>query len=197
MNALIADTSGDVLFASLVDSGGAVLAEAGIRMQSNFNENFLKTVDFLLKTSGTVAGSIDKFYAVTGPGSFTGIRIGVSTLLGFAAGMGKELCGISSLDAYALVSGLESLEVFAKLRAKSYVKRSYDFTNMVFSDYEHLPLDDKEAPEHVVNKNQRSGPNLTLSILNKHFDKFVIGYEPLYFRKSEAEINFDQRCACG
>ncbi|QAR33257.1 tRNA (adenosine(37)-N6)-threonylcarbamoyltransferase complex dimerization subunit type 1 TsaB [Geovibrio thiophilus] len=197
MNTLIVDTSGDMLFASLGTSGGAVLAETGVKMKSNINENLLKTVDFLLESSGTSLSEIENFYTITGPGSFTGIRIGVSTMLGLASSMGKKLKGISSLDAYALVCGEESVEVWAKLRLKSFVRKSYDFKNMVFSEYETVKLDDEESITHIVNREQKSSLNLTHSVKNIHFTKFGCGYEPLYFRKSEAEINFDQRRACG
>jgi tRNA threonylcarbamoyl adenosine modification protein YeaZ len=40
----------------------------------------------------------DFFAAVTGPGSFTGIRIGISTAKGFALGTGKKLLGVTSFD---------------------------------------------------------------------------------------------------
>lgn len=197
MNTLIVDTSGDMLFASLGTSGGAVLAETGVKMKSNINENLLKTVDFLLESSGTSLSEIENYYTITGPGSFTGIRIGVSTMLGLASSMGKKLQGISSLDAYALVCGEERIEVWAKLRLKSFVRKSYDFKNMVFSDYETVKLDDESSLAHIVNREQKSSFNLTHAVRNTHFAKFGCGYEPLYFRKSEAEINFDQRRACG
>jgi tRNA threonylcarbamoyl adenosine modification protein YeaZ len=197
MNTLIVDTSGDMLFASLGTSGGAVLAETGVKMKSNINENLLKTVDFLLESSGTSLSEIENYYTITGPGSFTGIRIGVSTMLGLASSMGKKLQGISSLDAYALVCGEERIEVWAKLRLKSFVRKSYDFKNMVFSDYETIKLDDESSLAHIVNREQKSSFNLTHGVRDTHFVKFGCGYEPLYFRKSEAEINFDQRRACG
>ncbi|WP_460213745.1 tRNA (adenosine(37)-N6)-threonylcarbamoyltransferase complex dimerization subunit type 1 TsaB [Geovibrio sp. ADMFC3] len=197
MNTLIVDTSGDMLFASLGSSCGAVLAETGVKMKSNINENLLKTVDFLLETSGTSLNEIEHFYTVTGPGSFTGIRIGVSTMLGLASSLGKKLKGISSMDAYALVCGSEQLDVWAKLRMKSYVKKSYDFKNMVFSDYETVTAENEDSITHIVNREQKSSLNLTHAVKHKYFTKFGCGYEPLYFRKSEAEINFDQRRACG
>lgn len=195
MNTLILDTSGDMLFASLGTVGGAVLAETAVKMKSNINENLLKTVDFILKSSETSINEIENFYVITGPGSYTGIRIGVSTMLGLALSMGKTLKGISSLDAYALVCGEEELTACARLRGKSYVSKKYDFKNMIFSDYDILKIEDDASLIHSVNKDQKSSLNLTHAVKNIHFPLFSCGYEPLYFRKSEAEICFDERRA--
>lgn len=193
MNTLIIDTSGDVLFASLCSSDGGVLAESGVKMRSNINENLLKTVDFILKSADIPLNEVDDFYTITGPGSFTGIRIGVSTMLGLAFSMGKKLKGISSLDAYALVAGEKQLTAYAKLRIKDYVRKIYNFETMTFSDYEITKVEEENSLTHIVNKNQKSELNLTHAVKNIHFKEFVCGYEPLYFRKSEAEISFDQR----
>ena len=195
MNTLILDTSGDMLFASLGKIGGAVLAETAVKMKSNINENLLKTVDFILKSSETSLNEIESFYVITGPGSYTGIRIGVSTMLGLALSTGKQLKGISSLDAYALVCGEEKLAACARLRGKSYVCKNYDFKNMVFSDYDIVTIENDGELVHSVNHNQKSSLNLTHAVRSVHFSLFSGGYEPLYFRKSEAEICFDERRA--
>ena len=45
--------------------------------------------------------SVDVFAAATGPGSFTGMRVGIATMQGLAFAMGKPLVGVSGLDALA------------------------------------------------------------------------------------------------
>lgn len=58
-------------------------------------------IDGALKEIGLTPADCDFFAAVTGPGSFTGIRIGVATAKGFALATGKKLCAVTSFDLLA------------------------------------------------------------------------------------------------
>src|SRR5688572_32262035 len=53
----------------------------------------------LLAASGLTIRDIDAFAVATGPGSFTGLRIGIATMQGLAFATGKPLAGVSAFDA--------------------------------------------------------------------------------------------------
>ena len=59
----------------------------------------------LLGDAGVDLHGVDVYAVATGPGSFTGIRIGISTMQGLAFATGKPLIGVSAFDALARAAG--------------------------------------------------------------------------------------------
>ena len=65
------------------------------------SRTLMAMVESLLKNLDIKIPDIDLFAVSRGPGSFTGVRIGVSAAKGLAWGAGKQICGISTLEAMA------------------------------------------------------------------------------------------------
>ena len=89
------DTATDRATTALVDDG-EVLGERVTRASA-----LLEDVDALLRQAGAHPGDIDALALGTGPGSFTGIRIGLAAARGLALALGVPAAGVSTLDALA------------------------------------------------------------------------------------------------
>ena len=100
MRILALDTSGPVCGVAVAHEGG-VLYEAAAENRFTHSASLLAMVDEAFTHTGLSVGEIDLFAAVVGPGSFTGVRIGVSTVKGLAHGAAKPCVAIDALEALA------------------------------------------------------------------------------------------------
>jgi tRNA threonylcarbamoyladenosine biosynthesis protein TsaB len=89
------DTATDVATSALVDDG-ELLGERASRAVT-----LLEDVDALLRQGGVRADAIDALVVGIGPGSFTGVRVGLATARGLSLALGVTVAGVSTLDALA------------------------------------------------------------------------------------------------
>ncbi|MBX3292587.1 MAG: tRNA (adenosine(37)-N6)-threonylcarbamoyltransferase complex dimerization subunit type 1 TsaB [Acidobacteria bacterium] len=99
---------------SAIGGGSIVLTENGTSLGEWIGkserpraEEILERISDLLRTAGRSVGDICKFAVSAGPGSFTGIRIGISTAMGLASGAGKQLVTVNLFDAISSSSGID------------------------------------------------------------------------------------------
>jgi len=78
-----------------------VQAEYRLNVRSTHSEQLMPSVDRVLKASNISLQEIDAFAVSIGPGSFTGLRIGLSTAKGFAIVTGRPILPVSTLEALA------------------------------------------------------------------------------------------------
>ncbi|MGE5808025.1 MAG: tRNA (adenosine(37)-N6)-threonylcarbamoyltransferase complex dimerization subunit type 1 TsaB, partial [Nitrospirota bacterium] len=84
-----------------VVSDKAVIAQYSLNIEITHSERLMSTVDRVLKDTGIALSQLDGFAVATGPGSFTGLRIGVSTVKGLAFATGKPVAAVPTLYALA------------------------------------------------------------------------------------------------
>jgi len=79
-----------------------LIAESRLNVKSTHSERLMTEIEHCLKQSGLKISDIDVFAVAIGPGSFTGLRIGLSTAKGFSYATGKPIVSVPTLDALAL-----------------------------------------------------------------------------------------------
>lgn len=80
---------------------GEILAQSFQRSGLTHSRTLLPMIGDMLRNTETTKESIDAVAVACGPGSFTGVRIGVSTAKGLCWGLGKPAIGVSTLEAMA------------------------------------------------------------------------------------------------
>jgi tRNA threonylcarbamoyladenosine biosynthesis protein TsaB len=82
----------------------------------NYSERLLATISEMLRENNLNKNEIDAFVAVSGPGSFTGLRVGLATVKGLCEALGKPLATVSMLEAMVIAYGRDG-EATAMLNA--------------------------------------------------------------------------------
>lgn len=173
MIVLSIDSASKVATAALLDENN-LIAEYTINNKLEHSTLIMDMVDKLLKDSNLDIDDVDGFVVSKGPGSFTGLRIGMATIKGLSFGANKPYISISSLDAlaYSLVtfSGI-ICPIMDALRSSVYtcLYKANNGNLEKITDYSALELDEliellKEKGEKVI---------FTGDAVNKHKDYLI------------------------
>ena len=104
--------------------GIAIIADGRMRAElilshgGTHTKQVLAAIDAVLDLEGSSLAQIDAFAVTRGPGSFTGLRIGISTVKGLALATGKPVIGISSLDVLAHQAGADATWICPMIDAR-------------------------------------------------------------------------------
>lgn len=122
MKCIAVNTANSILSVALVDGEKLIYAyeSAETRDQGNL---LLSHMQFGLKEEGLGFEDIDLLTVVTGPGSFTGIRIGLAAMRGIALASGKPIVGISSFELFAEArAGFKNIACLESWRDELYIQ---------------------------------------------------------------------------
>ena len=100
MKILAIDTSALTATAAIL-SEDMLIGEISTTTKLTHSQTIMPMIDELLKKVSLDITDIDLFACSEGPGSFTGLRIGIGTIKGLAYGLGKSVVGVSTLEALA------------------------------------------------------------------------------------------------
>lgn len=190
---LCLDTSSDYLLMVIAENN-EVLCSVKVKAGRKMSELLLEQIDNVLKSLSMDISDIEEYYVCTGPGSFTGVRIGVSMVLGLSEGSGRQAYGLSSLDIQASACKEDIFKVVSQLKGDNCAVKEYDFIRNEFSDYKVLDIDNDNLSGYIkVNIDGGSIPDLEGAVKSGRLWQFGSDCVPLYLRKPEAELSFDKK----
>ena len=110
MRILAVDTSTRSCSVAVVD-GNDLLSEVTSGNGQTHSRHLMSMIDSALGLAGLNLSMTDGLAFTCGPGSFTGLRIGISTILGLSAATRKPIAGISGLDALAMQAAAPEMTI--------------------------------------------------------------------------------------
>ena len=98
MRVLAIDTALGACSAAVLDTElGGIVASESLPMLRGHAEALIPLLDRLTEAMGTPLHQIDRIVVTTGPGSFTGLRVGIAAARGIALAANKPAVGVSTL----------------------------------------------------------------------------------------------------
>jgi tRNA threonylcarbamoyladenosine biosynthesis protein TsaB len=108
---LAIDTALDACAAGVLDTdAGKLIAQESQAMKRGHAEALMPLIARVIKESGISFAGLDRIAVTTGPGSFTGLRVGLSAARGIALAANKPVVGVTTLTAYAAPVVSQNLE---------------------------------------------------------------------------------------
>ncbi|MGB8605030.1 tRNA (adenosine(37)-N6)-threonylcarbamoyltransferase complex dimerization subunit type 1 TsaB [Bradyrhizobium sp.] len=99
---LAIDTALDACAAGVLDTDtGTLIAQESQAMKRGHAEALMPLIARVIQESGVTFAGLDRIAVTTGPGSFTGLRVGLSAARGIALAANKPVVGLTTLTAYA------------------------------------------------------------------------------------------------
>jgi len=108
---LAIDTALDACAAGVLDTdAGKLIAQESQAMKRGHAEALMPLIARVIEESGIGFASLDRIAVTTGPGSFTGLRVGLSAARGIGLAANKPVIGLTTLSAFAAPVVIESGE---------------------------------------------------------------------------------------
>lgn len=184
---LAIDTATKIGSVALYEDKTGIIGEINLYVKVNHSNVIMKAVDSLFDLSGYTIKDVDKIAVTTGPGSFTGIRIGVAIAKGLAYSLEKPIIGINELDVLAETGeereGLIVPLIDARKERVYYSQYKYENRKLVrkeeYKDGELRDILEKLKGEKVVFIGDGA-------IVNQELIKEIMGEDNIVFSKANS-----------
>ncbi|HET7433447.1 MAG TPA: tRNA (adenosine(37)-N6)-threonylcarbamoyltransferase complex dimerization subunit type 1 TsaB [Thermoanaerobaculia bacterium] len=194
MLTLAVDTSLPILSVALIRDE-ALIGALALEGRGSRNEKLLPAVDWLLSENAIDRKTIELFAVTRGPGSFTGVRIGLATIQGLALVLGRPVCAMSTHEAIAHGETGSVVVADDAGRGEFYVSR---FEDGVEVEPPHLA---SEAPQGAISVAAfAEHDNVALRCARRALEIQRRGdleryrdITPIYVRLAEAEVKLKQK----
>ncbi len=196
MNKLLINTANDNLFIVLKKENELFFKRSNSKM--HHNETMLPLIDEILNENNIDINNIDEFGVVIGPGSFTGIRVGVSTVKAFRDSVKAKAKGINNLDyLFALAKNKnKDIKVVAILGSKDSYFVAREINGIVYKYERNLTKEElisvaDNSPIAMFKQDENlnclvveDDAKIFVDCLNKSEDYSLV---PVYYQLSQAE----------
>ena len=189
-------------------SGGKLIDSIIEENDNHLSEKFLPMIERIIAKNQLQIDNIDAIYVINGPGSFTGVRVGVTTAKVMAWGLKKRIIPISELALLATtLTNKKYIVPYIDARRNAVYAGIYDKNlNSVMADA-YISIDnlmkkidhieDVEFVSYYNNIEHTIEPNIDIEkIVQKHYnDEGINPHQvvPNYLKRTEAEENYDKR----
>ena len=137
---LAVDTTADFGSISLADEAG-VREEVLLHQPQGFSHILFAEIEALLRRQNVTLREIDLFAGASGPGSFTGVRIGLAAIKGLAEVLGRKVVAVSNLEAVASFGTAARRAAVIDARRGEVYAALYDAAGNLLSEERVLPLE--------------------------------------------------------
>jgi len=120
MRVLAIDTALEACAAAVLDTGAGVAAQESKIMVRGHAEALMPLIERVMRAAAAAFADLDRIAVTVGPGSFTGLRVGIAAARGIALAANKPAVGLSTLAAFAapLIAADDGVPVVAAIDAR-------------------------------------------------------------------------------
>lgn len=192
MISLFIDTSTNTsILALLIDS--KIVNQITIKSNNDLSNTIFSYLDELLKKSNILVDNIGKIYIVVGPGSFTGIRVGVTIAKTMAWSKKIDIIPLSSLEVIASSSDKDTIIPYIDAR-RGYVFAGVYSNNLdAIMENKYIQFEELKSTYNGDFIDNRENANIEKIILKHQSDLPSNPHEinPIYLKLTEAEENHE------